>query len=291
MNRPISSNGAALAVIFSLCLPLTSQNLLKRQRLGNNAEDLEYIPSGPYANQFAILDGADVIGVPAGGHGRGAVHKLFDVKKLPLSQPPRGIGYIESERLFVFNDPLTDPSQLILSDERGNPAGTRTVQFPAGQIATHAEAIAYIRRGSPYFPDHLAEVVYDDSDVQHIEIIRRDGKVVADIVPDSAVQDLFAAGLAFIAPDRFMVGTLGNVFLVDLHGHVVKGPVPLGFDSFEGVGQTPDGRLVATGYNSGTVFYFDRNLNRLPADDQSYKPASVSPGRPRSHGIQPPANS
>ena len=55
---------------------------------------MEFIPSGPYANQFAILDGVDVISVPAFAKGRVAARKLFDVKKLPLFQAPRGIAYL-----------------------------------------------------------------------------------------------------------------------------------------------------------------------------------------------------
>src|SRR5256885_681024 len=252
----------------------TKPVVLKRARLGNNAEDMEFIRSGRFANQLAIIDGFDVVGVPAMGHGHGGVRKLFGIKKLPLLVRPAGIGYVESERLFVLND-IQQPDQLIFSDDNGNPAGTRTVSFPAGTSVGGVEAIGYISRGSSFFPDHLFEVIYVRPDfTEQIEIIRRDGQVVSEIVPDAAIQEHGIGGVSYVRPDRFLVGTFDDLlYLIDLHGNIVAGPVTVSGTggSCEGVDQTPDGRIVATIYDSGTVYYFDRDLRRLPTDDQSYK--------------------
>jgi hypothetical protein len=262
---------ALVALCASLFAEAAAQTVLKRARLGNNTEDLEYIKSGRYANRVAILDGYDVISLPAKGHGHDGVQKLFDVKRLPIIIRPTGMAYVESERLFVFND-VAQPG-LIFSDEDGNPAGTRAITFPAGMNAVFGEALTYLRRNSPFFPDHLMEVVYDENFVAHVLVMRRDGQVVHDIVlEDGLQQGAGVCGLSSAGPDRLLVGTCTNQFFVtDLEGRIVRGPVLLdSAGSSEGLAQLNDGRFVAT-TNEGNLLYFDRDLNRLPAEDQSYK--------------------
>ena len=247
-------------------------------RLGNNAEDMEVIRSGRYASQIAIIDGFDVVGVRLRGHENEdgehddrEVHKLFDIKKLPILVRPGGMGYVDSERLFVFND-IQQPDKLIFSDENGKPAGTRTVTFPAGISVGGVEAIGYIPPGSSFFPDHLFEVIYVRPDfTEQIEIIRRDGQVVSEIVPDVAIQEHGIGGVSYLRPGRFLVGTFDDLlYVIDLHGNIIAGPVNVSGTggSCEDVEQTPDGRIAATIYDSGTVFYFDRDLRRLPGEDQ-----------------------
>ncbi|MEK6283596.1 MAG: hypothetical protein AABN95_24840 [Acidobacteriota bacterium] len=277
MRKNHTNRHAILAIaLIALCASLfvadaSAQTVLKRARLGNNTEDMEFIKSGRYANRLAILDGYDVITLPAKGHGHGGVQKLFDLNRLPIIIRPTGMAYVESEQLFVFND-LAQPG-LIFSDEEGNPRGTRAITFPAGLNAIFGEALTYIRPNSPFFPDHLMEVVYDEGFIVHVLVIRRDGEVVHDIVLEDAFQQgQGVCGLAFAGPDRLLVGTcINQFFFTDLEGHIVEGPVVLdSAGSAEGLAQLNDGRFVATA-NEGKVLYFDRNLNRLPKEDQSYK--------------------
>src|SRR5262249_16668425 len=91
----------ALALALAAAPPSSAQTVLARARLANDAEDAEYIRSGIYAGQIAVVDGFDVYGFPALGHGHGGIHKLFSLKNVPLTGGPRGIAYVESERLFV----------------------------------------------------------------------------------------------------------------------------------------------------------------------------------------------
>ena len=298
-SRMVNSRGARIRVfvstaVLALCASLlaaeaAAQTVLNRARLGHNAEDVEFIKSGRYANRLVILDGFDVMSLPAKGHGHGGVQKLFDLKRLPIIVRPTGFAYVESERLFVFND-VAQPG-LVFSDEDGNPAGTRAVVFPPGLNATFGEALTYIRRGSPFFPDHLMEVVYDQNFVAHVLVIRRDGQVVSDIVlEDTFQQGQGVCGLSFAGPDRLLVGTCTNQFYVaDLEGRVVGGPVVLDSpDSCEGLAQLNGGRVAATVY-SGTVYYFDRDLNRLPEDDQSYN-IGIGLSRPLAPAWNPDTN-
>ena len=279
-----------ITALLALCASLfasnaSAQTVLKRERLGNNAADIEFIRSGRYAKRIAILDGYDVIGIKSKDHDHGQdndnddqgnndddreVKKLFDVKRLPIFIRPEGIAYVDSERLFVFNDVL-QPDQLIFSDEHGNPAGRRTLVLPAGLNLIHVEALAYIQPGSPFFPDHIMELVFDENFVGHVLIIQRDGQVVSDIVPDQGPEGI--CGMSFAGPDRILIGTCTNSFFAaDLAGHAVSAPVILDSESScEGLAQLSNGRIAASPYDSGKVFFYDSDLDRLPEDDQSYK--------------------
>jgi hypothetical protein len=264
----------------------SAQPVISRTRLGNETEDMEVIASGRYAGLLAMMDGLDVIGLPVrgSGHGRdklgrhddhGEPRVLFNVKRLQLNTTPRGIAYVESERLFVFDDP-THLDRLLFSDEHGNPAGSRTITFPAGYVPGFAEALAYIPRDSSFFPDHILQVGYDADFFSHILIINRNGNVEADIVPDDpAVQDNGLVALSFVSADRFLVSVARNtVFLLDLSGHTVTGPVivpEVGPGSgIEGVGEIRAGYFVATDHDTGRVYALDSDLQRVERADQSF---------------------
>jgi hypothetical protein len=252
-----------------------AQTILTRARLSNDAEDAEYIRSGRYAGQIAVVDGFDVYGFPASGHGHGGIHKLFSVKNVPLTGGPRGIAYVESERRFVFTD-LNTPGALFFTDEDGNFIESRALTLPEGFNPDGAEAVTYIPAGSRFYPDHLLVVEEGPpfDTIQHIEVVRRDGMVVAEIVPDQIIQDFFLSGISYLAPDRLLLSTgFGFIFETDLAGHVLVGPVPVTpfSDSCEGVGSTPDGRIFALTYGVGSLCFFDKDLNRLPASDQPHQ--------------------
>jgi len=268
------------SVLFGLCLFLagtadtaTAQTVVARARLGNNTEDIEFIHTGRYANHIAIIDGYDVLAVPAIRQGRDPVQKLFDVKKLPLSGGPRGIAYVESERLFVFTD-VVFGNQLFFTDENGAEAGIREITFPVEVSSAGSESVSYIRRGSPFYPDHLLLVIYAAPDYsQRIEVVRRDGVVVSEIVPEAAIQEHGCASACYLGSGRLLVSTFdGLVFLMDTSGRVVAGPsVAAAGESCEGAAQLADGRLAIASYTAGKVLYFDEQLNRLPEADRDYK--------------------
>src|SRR5688572_19251471 len=90
----------AMLVLCALLLvtDASAQTVLKRARLGNNTEDMEFIKSGRYANRIAILDGYEVLSLPAKGQGHGGVQKLFNLNRLPIIIRPTGMAYVESER-------------------------------------------------------------------------------------------------------------------------------------------------------------------------------------------------
>ena len=271
---------SALTQAFPSQLPLTPGIILRRERLGNRAEDMEVISTGLYKGEVVMIDGADVVGIRLDGKGR--PHKLFSIRLLPLNSSSKGIGYIASEHRFVFNDP-TQPDTLILSDGFGVFAGKRTIKYPSGFAPVYNEAINYIGSDSPYFPDHLADVAYDGDGTSHILIMRRDGTVEADIVPnDEAIQQNGVQGMGFVAPDKFIIGSGDSIFLIDLNGNIVSGPVTIdGQAGFEGVAGLKDGRYLATTSFSGIVFTFDGNFSRLTAADLYYKVGigiSLSPG-------------
>lgn len=113
--------------------PTTSlMQIIRRQRLGNDTEDITNFPS--QSADIAILDGYEVLGVslspppvivqsedesstasrplPMG--------KLFDVLNLEIKAAPRGIAYIDSRNQFVLSDTL-QTATLFLTDSTGRP--------------------------------------------------------------------------------------------------------------------------------------------------------------------------
>jgi hypothetical protein len=289
-TRLLSSFSIAAIVLTLSEAYSPAQTILARARLSNDAEDAEYIRSGKYAGQIAVVDGFDVYGFPAFGHGHGGIHKLFTVKNVPLTGGPRGIAYVDSERRFVFTD-INTPGALFFTDQDGNFVETRALTLPQDFEPDAAEAVTYIPAGSQFYPDHLLVVEEggDFDSVQHVEVVRRDGMVVAEIVPDQIVQDFFLTGVSYLAPDRLLLGTgAGFIFETDLAGHVLVGPVPVTpfSDSCEGVGSTPDGRIFALTYMSGSLFFFDKDLNRLPGSDQSHE-IGIGLNRPKGPAWNP----
>ncbi|MBI1756734.1 MAG: hypothetical protein HYR64_06470 [Fimbriimonas ginsengisoli] len=250
-----------------------AQTVLARARLGNNTEDIETIRSGLYAGQIAIMDGYDVLGLPAMGHGHGGVHKLFDISRLVgLTGGPRGIAYAESERSFVFDD-INIPNVLWFTDEVGTPKSPRLVTR-LGDDPVAVEALNYIPRGSAFYPDRLAQVTFTTFFTETIDIMRLDGTVEAQIIPDDEIQAHGFGGFSFVGPNRLLIGTYDKLlYETDLSGHVVAGPIAVEGrpDSLEGVGSTVDGRIMAASYTEGKLRYFDHNLNRLPGADQDFK--------------------
>ena len=281
---------AALLLAASVIAPLpcAAQTVLQRVRLGNEIEDLEVVPSGRYANQVAIMDGLTVTGIPAMGHGHHGRHRLFDVERLDMLLAPRGIAYVESERLFVFNEPA-QLDTLFFSDDEGNPAGTREITWPAGFVPGHSEALTYIPRGARWHPDTIAGAFYDEDFASHVLVLSRDGVVIDDLyVDDPVVQENGLVGLAWSREGDFLGTTstpAGNEMLrIDLAGHVVARVSvrePGLRSGLEGIGERANGSIVTACFE-GLLYGFGRDLSRAPGDD-----ADVREGVGLSHVLGP----
>jgi hypothetical protein len=107
-----------------------------------------------------------------------------------------------------------------------------------------------------------------------IEIVRRDGQVVSEIVlnlpPNPNIDTSFIGGVSYFAPNKMLISFFQNdLWTIDFTGNVLAGPqMVTGANGFEGIVQIKDGRVVAVNYPQG-LFFFDSNLNRHPASDRN----------------------
>jgi hypothetical protein len=145
--------------------------------------------------------------------------------------------------------------------------------------------MVYVPPTARRFGDRIIASTYDSDLVTHLEVFRRDGMAVAEIVPkgllDPSLESII--GLGYMAPDRLLVGTLDNfLWVMDFDGNVVQGPIDAGpATDFEGVVQTASGRVVAAAYSGPKLLFFDRLLNRLPGLDRDVQ---IGIGRNRPQG-------
>src|SRR4051812_29383562 len=177
--------------------------VLRRARLGNSTEDISYSPTGAFGGQFLILDGYDVLLLAPAGSGEHGVQKLFDVRGLAVTGAPRGLAFLESERLFVVND-LRRRSTLLLADLRGRPAGERTIQYPKGFAPDQVEGLDAI--DAPSLTQGTGELLvlsalsFTPGLRSHLELLIRSGNsylTSRDVVPADPVGSSFVAGAAF----------------------------------------------------------------------------------------------
>ena len=282
----------AILLALAILLPGVSsaQTVLDRVRIGNNAEGLTYVNHGPYAKHAIVLDGYEVRGVPAAGKARGNArsHTLFDLRGLGIGQGPRGIAYIESERLFAFVDP-SQVDRLFISNHRGLPQPSRAIGYPDSDFFPgHLEGLAYIPEDSLEFPDHLALVAIKVGPVEtRIEILTREGEVVREILPDEPLLSRHGVGLTFLAPDKLLVSEFycHDFYILDFDGHIISGPDDPDVCEprdlyFEGLVQLPDGKIAASNYFAGTLLFNDEDLNRLPEYDRFYGNNTLGLGKP-----------
>src|SRR4051812_30358254 len=151
------------ATALSLSAPEASaQTVLSRARLGNNVEDVTYVTKGALANHVVTLDGYEVYGLPASGNGNAPFKKLFDLRSLPINIGPRGLAYVESEGLFVLQEP-SQPDKLFFVDHKGKLQSTRTIQYLGGFVPVQLEGLAYVPADSPSFADRILMVAWDEN--------------------------------------------------------------------------------------------------------------------------------
>jgi hypothetical protein len=237
------------------------------------------VDRGPLAKNAIILDGYEIWGVPAAGMGGAGApaRKLFDLRPLGIESGPRGIAYIESENVFALVEPVhTD--ELIISDHRGRLVERRQIEYLGGYMPEHVEGLTYIPESSPVFPGHLALVTLCWIDLPtwqtRIQILRSDGQVVHEIVPDQPLGNGYGIGITHLAPDRLLVGECGytgELYTMDFDGNFVADPIyrpP--HTCWEGLQQIPDGRIISVEHETGKLFFHDQLFERLPEHDRDF---------------------
>jgi hypothetical protein len=211
----------------------------------------------------------------------GQAVKLFDLHGLNVLSGPRGIAYIESEGLYVFDDP-SQPSTLFLADGTGRPHGTRAIKYLGGFMPQHVEGIGYVPASSPLFPDHLLMValMLNPNLESRIEVLRRDGQVVKEIHPGGQLGGSFITGVCFKAPNQLLVSTDDDniIHTLDFNGNVIA-PIPppmqpqagLPLHGIEGLVQVPTdiprdsgGFVAAAGYDEGILVLLPPDLDPQP---------------------------
>ena len=274
---------AFAAVCAHLIAPAdaSAQTVLAKSRIGGYSEDIAYVSKGRLKDSIVILDGYEVFAVENSKKPKGAMTKLFDLKIPDINIRPNGITFIESEDSLAVND-VTQPTKLFLFDQNGAFKGSRTIQYLGGYVPQHMEGLGYLPSNSPSFPDHIIVTALDTlNGPSRIEVVRRDGQVVAEISPnwpppppsdpDNPIYDTsFIGDVAFLAPNKLLVTFYANViWTIDFAGNVLSGPqVVAGANGFEGIVQIKDDRIVTVNYPQRLMF-FDQNLNRQPESDRN----------------------
>jgi hypothetical protein len=253
---------------------------IRRARLGNATEDISYLGNG----QMAVLDGYDLLLVPfASTDPRARTRKLFDVRGLAITGAPRGVAFLASEGLYAFND-LRRRSTILLAGARGDAAGERTLQYPAGFSPDQLEGIDSmpVAQGLSKTDLLLVSAVTLAPELQsRLEVFTRLGstyRVSRDVMPPDPVGASFVSGAAFVPASTlsrteagFLVGSDNIVALLDAKGNILlSAEIPEAI-SVEGVAQTETGAIVAADVFAGKLFFFDKKLNRTPEMDRSYR--------------------
>jgi hypothetical protein len=273
----------SLVVILLLTLVLFSsasaQTVVQRVRLGNSVEGMTYVNNGPLAKHIVIIDGETLYGVPAEARGNSPFMKLFDLNSLGYLAAPRGVGYIETEKLFIFTDPLIGPTSTFrLTDHQGRNKGSIAFQWPDDLVGTapYVEEIAWIPLDSPRYAGKFIFIASQTADPYGFVLIvmDRNGNMVREIPlnqdPNSPYY-LAGTGLAY-RNGRLLLGNLdGYLFEIDLDGNITAPPVSFpDATDLEGVAVLAKGRVAVTSHSNGKLIFLDTNLNREP-QERSYK--------------------
>lgn len=256
--------------------------IIARKRLGNTTEDITFITNGPSANSFAVMDGYEVLIVPSSPRGIWVPPgKSFDLRGLGILVAPRGIAYLESEGLFVVND-IRQRSTLFLADIKGQPMGTRTIQYPDGYMPQHLEGITTrkSRTGEQLIMSALQLNPTLESRLEVLDLVDRSTyQTVLEIRPDKPVGVSFVTGVCSITAPRLpptpafpLLVSFDNIIQrINSDGHLIGEPVEVEeANSIEGLVQMGTNFFAADAH-AGQLFGFDQKLNRLPDLDRKYK--------------------
>ncbi|HEV7891736.1 MAG TPA: hypothetical protein VGP08_13930 [Pyrinomonadaceae bacterium] len=255
--------------------------IVRRARLGNATEDISYIGNG----QMAVLDGYDLLLVPFAQttDPRVRTRKLFDVRGLAVTGAPRGVAYLATEGLYAFND-LRRRSTILLAGARGDAAGERTIQYPAGFAPDQIEGIDAMTVAQGLGKTDLllvSAITFGPELESRLEIFTRLGsayRLAREVMPPDPVGTSFVSGASFVPASSltrtesgFLVGSDNIVALLDAAGNVILSrEIPEAL-SVEGVAQTETGAIIAADIFAGRLFFFDKKLNRTPEMDRDYR--------------------
>jgi hypothetical protein len=276
--------------------------IIRRSRLGNDTEDITLVSvARTRGGSVAVMDGYDVLSVPsspplatqpattqiapiaAAQSVTGAqptlspikqpAPKLFDVLALGVKAGPRGITYAESRQQFAFNDPM-QPT-LFFTDAQGLPKSSVDLQFPNDQ-PVQIEGLGYIPANAPTFPDTLvmAATFADDNSASGVQsrlaIINFNGSVLAEIVPQGGIADLFLTGVCFKSPGSLLVSSDDDetIHEIGFKGNLIAQFPPLpnrpGLNGIEGLTQLPTGEFGAAGGFDGLLAVFTQSGATAP---------------------------
>lgn len=276
--------GLALLALFATLCAASGQTVLARGRTGNNFEAMTFVGNGPLEDSIVFVDGYQLRSVSAEPcHRHCAVNDLIDLRVLPLVAEINGLAYVSADKTFLLWDG-NDPSTWFVLDRNGQPLpGTLTVTHLPG-LGNWVEGMVYLPSSARRYGDRILGLSWDGDGVTHIEVIKRNGQAVADIVPQGALLGQAIAGIGYKAPDHLLLGTYDSfLWEIDLDGNVVRGPIDASPNSdFEGVVQTSEGKIVAGSYLEGTLMFFDKRFNRLPKLDRDIR---VGVGKPQPFGV------
>ncbi len=280
--------------------------LIRRSRLGNDTEDITYIPGRP--GTIAVMDGYDILGIPlprttppgpiletstesVGGTAVALAKpipgptpppspatKLFNVLGLKIKAAPRGITYDPVSRTFVFGD-TEQPATLFFSDGQGNQTRVLNIRYPNGEPIL-AEALATLPANAPEFPNAIVQVAFfQDEPATRLEIIDSNGLVVREIIPEGDPGTLFLTGVSFRSPGSLLVSSDDDetVFELDFNGRVLNTYVGTPPDSkqvlhgIEGLEEVTNRQAFAAGGFDGLLAFYDVRAGLQPSQVVDYR--------------------
>lgn len=271
----------AVAAMLATAGSAWGQTVLARARTGNNFEAMTYVNNGPLEDSIVMVDGYQLRAVSSEPcHRHCDVTELLDLKVLPLVAEINGIAYVSADKTFLLWDGNSPDTWFVL-DRNGQPRPeTRTVTHLPG-LGNWVEGMVYVPSSAKRYGDRVLGLSWDGDGVTHIEVFKRNGQAVADIIPQGALQGQEIAGIGYKAPDRLLLGTYDSfVWEIDLDGNVVQGPIDASPNlDFEGIVETSEGKIVAGSYLDGDLLFFDTHFNRLPGLDRDVR-IGVGKGKP-----------
>jgi uncharacterized protein YjiK len=232
-------------------------------RLGNNTEDITFVPSGPLANTIAILDGDQVLGMTLDQRaGKSKVRELFRTQGFGGN----GITYLASEDHFAVSAQDLGPF-LAIFDTSGNFVEMRFTEYASGLFFA-TEGLAYLPQSAPSFGGDIVVAANLAADTRcstgpgaSLQVIAPDGHGITSILPPEPLACQYIAGVAYQAPDHLLVTVGSDIWTVDFSGEVVSGPVAVpGTADLEGIVQLPSGQVVTADYAVGKLLFFDKDL-------------------------------
>lgn len=262
---------AAAVTALAFAAQASAATILRTARLGNAAEGATLITSGRHANEIAVLDGYDVLAVPVEGRGRDDVEKLFDVKSVPPVAHYTGIGYLQSQHVFVLED-VAQPQTLFRFNEHGAPLSPVQIQEPGEPDPSDSpEGLVQLPPDAPAFAGDLVRAVTSFFTGPRLEVVDpSSGAIIAEI-PSQLPPDFFYwTGVAYSHGHLLVTAADENVWTLDFSGAVLAGPTAVpGVHDLENIVGLRDGRVAVSDYPTGTFQFLGST------DTRSYR---IGPG-------------